>query len=362
MFDRTLLAKKIKDLEPYKVDNGRYDIRLDANESFADMPSEMKDKFAEIVRSVPFSRYPDPNASDLCSAFASVYGISSENIAAGSGSDEIISIIMNCFLDKGERVMTFTPDFSMYEFYAELAELETVKCPKAPDTLQIDFEKADKAIKDSGAKLVIFSNPCNPTGRIEKKSDIEALAEKNPNTIFAVDEAYMDFAEKLSEKESFLNNICSYSNVFVLKTMSKALGAAALRLGFIVGAKELIDTFKAVKSPYNVNSVSQAIGEAVLKEKTMLQTCTKAIVNQKNRLYGELSEMFPTADTFTNFVFIRTPLAEKIYLALKEKGILTRFFKIGEGALRITAGNEEENTVLVREIKKIKEALDYEKR
>lgn len=362
MFDKNLLAKKLANLEPYKVDTNKYKIRLDANESFFGTTGDTLNKFAVALRSCELNRYPDPDAARLCSAFADYFGISPENVAAGNGSDEIISIIMNCFLDKGERVMTFTPDFSMYGFYAELAELENIACPKTPDTLQIDFDIADKTIKQNGVKLVIFSNPCNPTGRIEKKSDISALAENNPNTIFVVDEAYMDFAGEYATSESFLGDVCDYSNIFVLKTLSKAIGAASLRLGFIVGGRAVIDAFKAVKSPYNVNSVSQAFGKSLLSESKTLRESADTIVRLKNELYDTVSsENLALADkyenSYTNFVFVETPNAEKIYTELKKAGILVRYFKIGVGALRITTGSADENKALVSAMRKIKEEI-----
>ncbi len=358
MFNKELFAKKLENLEPYKVDTNKYKARLDANESFIQMPQELCNRFTEIIRATDFNRYPDPDATALCGAFADFYGINEENVAAGNGSDEVISILMNGFLDKGETVMTFAPDFSMYKFYAELAELKTVSCNKIPGTLQIDFEEADKAIKNNGVKLVIFSNPCNPTGRIEKKADITALAEKNPGTIFVVDEAYMDFAEELSESESFLRDAQNYSNIIVLKTLSKALGSAALRLGFIVGDTSVINMFRAVKSPYNVNSISQAFGEAVLREKDFLRKCILTVTGNKNKLFDAICGQNLTgggkcAQMYTNFVFFESPRAEEIYTELKKKGLLVRFFKIGEGALRITAGSDDENTALISEMRKI---------
>lgn len=358
MFNEKLFASKLGGLVPYKVDTNKYKARLDANESFIQMPQEIRNKFTEEIRALDFNRYPDPDATSLCEAFAEFYGIDAENVAAGNGSDEIISIIMNGFLDKGSCVMTFSPDFSMYNFYAELAELKSVSCPKTKGDLQIDYTSADAMLKQNDVKLCIFSNPCNPTGRIEKKADIADLAAKNPDTIFIVDEAYMDFAGELAKSESFLADCSEYSNIIVLKTLSKALGSAALRLGFIVGDKAVVDMFKAVKSPYNVNSVSQAFGEAVLREKEMLRKCICDITNNRAKLFEVISEQNLTGadkpyEMYTNFVFFESPRAEEIYSKLKERGILVRYFRIGEGALRITAGSDNENIMLLEEMRDI---------
>ena len=203
-------------------------------------------------------------------------------------------------------------------------------------------------IKENNVKLVIFSNPCNPTGRIEKKADIQKLSQLCPDTIFVVDEAYMDFA-LIKDSESFLNETESYPNIVVLKTLSKALGAASLRLGFIVADKTFADMFFAVKSPYNVNGVSQVIGEILLREKDFLDECTKRLTDSAQKLRCEIIEkgLGNPYETYTNFVFYTDPDAENKQKYLRENGVLIRKFAISGGALRITAGNEEENRAVV---------------
>ena len=91
MFNKDLFAKKLENLEPYKVDTNKYKARLDANESFISMPSDIREKFGKIIAETDFNRYPDPDATALCEAFADFYGINAENVAAGNGSDEVIS-------------------------------------------------------------------------------------------------------------------------------------------------------------------------------------------------------------------------------------------------------------------------------
>jgi len=235
----------------------------------------------------------------------------------------------------------------MYSFYASLAGMKVTSVEKRAD-FSIDFDKAEKAIKESGAKMVIFSNPCNPTGRIEKKSDIRALASLFPDTIFAVDEAYMDFACVKSE-ESLLWETENYSNVIVLKTLSKALGAASLRLGFVVADKTFADMFYAVKSPYNVNGVSQKIGELLLSEKAFLDDCSGRLCESVQYVRSEIIKrgIANPYQTYTNFVFFTDKDADKKYSFLKENGVLVRKFGISGGALRITAGSENENEYLL---------------
>ncbi len=347
MFNENLFAKKLAGLTPYAVDTERYALRLDANESCFSLPEELTDSLAETLRRVDFNRYPDPSASALCGAFAAYYGIRKENVCAGNGSDEILSILMNGFVDKGEAVMTLSPDFSMYAFYALLAELRVVDCPKRAD-LQIDFAAAEEKIRTQGVKLCVFSNPCNPTGRIESKADIVRLATACPDTLFVADEAYMDFAGERRESESFLRDVTDYANIIVLKTLSKALGSAALRLGFVVADERFCRMFAAVKSPYNVNSVSQAFGTAVLQRPGLLRErtayITRAAISLRTALIDAgVAEMPPL---FTNFVYYRSPKARETYEYLKQNGVLVRFFE-SQSALRITTGTLSQNETLI---------------
>lgn len=346
MFNKDLFAKKLQNLEPYKVDTNPYKARLDANESFISIPEGIRAKMNEAVEAFDFNRYPDPDATLLKRAFCNYYGLKEENVGVGNGSDEIISLIMNCFLDFGSGVMTFSPDFSMYGFYATLAGMKNVSCPKRED-YSVDFELALKTVKENDVKLVIFSNPCNPTGRIEKKEDIKKLACLCPDCIFIVDEAYMDFAS-VKESESFLGETESYSNIIVLKTLSKALGAASLRLGFIIGDKTVADTFAAVKSPYNVNGISQKFGEILLSEKAFLDECTCKLVESTRSMRDAIIKcgIANPYETYTNFVFFADSKAEEKQKFLRENGVLIRKFGISGGALRITAGNDEENKMV----------------
>ena len=352
MFNKELFAKKLSSVEPYAVDTGVYKARLDANESFIALPEYIREKISKALASFDYNRYPDPNATKLKEAFCDYYGLKSENVGVGNGSDEVISLLMNCFLDAGSGVLTFTPDFSMYAFYANLAGMKVVSCPKKED-FSIDFVTAEKAVKENNVKMVIFSNPCNPTGRIEKKEDIQKLAAACPDTIFVVDEAYMDFAS-VKNAESFLNETENYSNIVVLKTLSKALGAASLRLGFIVADKAFADMFFAVKSPYNVNGVSQIIGEILLREKDFLDECTEKLSKSAQELRREIIEkgFGSPYETYTNFVFYTDENAEGKQKFLRENGVLIRKFGISGGALRITAGNEEENRAVIELLSK----------
>ena len=348
------LPEKLTKLKAYDPITGDYPVRLDANESYFDLPTEVKTKIADQIRKIAYNRYPDPVATEVINAFAAYYGISPDCVTAGNGSDEIITILLNCFLAKGSRIVTVAPDFSMYRLYAELAELEVVTVNKQ-ENLQIDMDALIEAAKHADA--VLFSNPCNPTSLGEPREAIIRLIESAPDCLMLVDEAYMDFWD-----ESVLDLVTKYDNLIVLRTCSKAMGMASLRMGFAVTDPYKTGLMRAAKSPYNCDAVTQAIAAAVLKEQELMQRCRDEIIVQTQRLYTAVDKLvtrFPQIlETVypprTNFVFIKTAHAQTIFEQLLQKGISVRCFP---NALRICAGSRREQTILLDQLEQIVQRL-----
>lgn len=347
------LNSKVKNLTPYEPISGTYEIRLDANESFLKFPQEIENEMVEALKNTAFNRYPDPMATKLVDGFSKYFKVNPECVTAGNGSDEIISVITNAFLQKGDKILTLEPDFSMYRFYAEIAECESVKYQK-DENLDVNIDDVIALANSEKVRIVIFSNPCNPTSRIITKEDIRKLI-NNTDALVVLDEAYMDFAED----ESLLGEFENYDNLIILKTCSKALGSAALRLGFAVANKTLTNVIRAVKSPYNVNSVSQALGEVLFAHPDYIDECIKTVVNSRKELYSQILEINSDKiekvfETHTNFVFMRVKNAKQVFERMKENSIIIR--NMGD-YLRITAGTEYENKKMLDTFKKVLEEV-----
>ena len=347
------LNEKVKNLTPYEPISGTYEIRLDANESFLTFPKEIEDEMVDALRNSALNRYPDPMATKLVKGFADYFNVDADCVTAGNGSDEIISVIMNAFLQKGDKILTLEPDFSMYRFYAEIAECESVKYKK-DENLDVNIDDVIALANKENVRIVIFSNPCNPTSRIVTKDDVRKLI-NNVDSLVVLDEAYMDFAGD----ESLLGEFENYDNLIILKTCSKALGSAALRLGFAVANKTLTNVIRAVKSPYNVNSVSQALGEVLFSHPDYIDKCIETVVNSKKSLYNELikiesDKIEKIYETHTNFVFMKVKNAKAVFEKMKENSIIIR--NMGD-YLRITAGTEYENERMLETFKKVLEEV-----
>nr|WP_319488136.1 histidinol-phosphate transaminase [uncultured Caproiciproducens sp.] len=339
------LNEKIKDLRPYDPIKGSYPIRLDANESFQPIPNRIALKIMESAVFTPYNRYPDSLASELCKSFAEYYQVNPEHVTAGNGSDELISVICNAFLMKGDAMLTVSPDFSMYHFYSSIVEAKSIVYQKSPN-MTIDVDKLIALANTNDVNLILFSNPCNPTSLGLQKEEVRRLV-TSVRALVVLDEAYMDFWD-----QSLLNEVEKYDNLMILRTCSKAFGMAGIRLGFAVANLALTNALKAVKSPYNVNSLTQKIGSIILNEPTLIHSAINEMINSRNMLYLEMSrvekcnkERMHVYPTVTNFVFIRISQAEEIYLALLKSGIAVRF--MGD-FLRVTAGTMEENKEFVK--------------
>ncbi len=339
------LNSKLKKLEPYDPIEGDYKIRLDANESYFNFNEQLGDKIVEEIKKIPLNRYPDPMATEAVNAFADLYNVPEKYVTAGNGSDELISIISSCFLETGDKILTLSPDFSMYAFYSSMYELKVETLSKEP-SLQINIPKVIDYCNNQNIKAVIFSNPCNPTSLGVTREDVIKLI-KNVYCLVIIDEAYMDFWD-----QSILDEVENYDNLIILKTCSKAIGLAGIRMGFAVAGETITNALRSVKSPYNTDSISQTICKTVLSEKKLLQECCVELVESRKALHEAvltLSKKYvmleKVYDSVTNFVFVKTAYGKEIYEKLLEKSIAIRYMG---NYIRITAGTKEENETVIK--------------
>ena len=342
-----IINKKIRELEPYEPISGTYKIRLDANECPENYPDFIKEEIKNAIDTIDFNRYPDPLAEKVVTAFADYYGINPKYVTAGNGSDELIFLIEAAFMEKGDRMLCVAPDFSMYKFYSSICEVECDTFIKSDD-LSIDTDALIEKVNRDNIKLLLFSNPCNPTGQGMTAEDARRLV-TSVNALVILDEAYMDFWD-----QSLINEVEKYSNLIIFRTASKAVGSAALRLGFAVANETISRAVKAVKSPYNVNTFSQVVGSIIYKNKDYLKNRQKTIVRNREKLYNDLLELSALSDDFkvynscANFVFVKTSFGKDLWNYLKDNSIVIRF--MGD-YIRISVGTEEENEELISCIK-----------
>ena len=345
------LNQKVKNLIPYDAVAGNYEVRLDANESFIDPGEEFRNQVFNEISKVNFNRYPDPNAVELRKKFAQFYGVNSDNVVAGNGSDELITVILGAFLRPGDKLLTFSPDFSMYQFYGEIYEKTNIVSVKEEDLILTGGDVID-AIEKNRPDAILLSNPCSPTSLVMSREDVLHIVE-NTDSLVILDEAYMDFSN-----QSIMKVAEKYDNLILLKTCSKALGMAAIRLGFAVSSSKIIRALNSVRSPYNVNALTQAIGTVIFSNPDYIKRSIGEIKKSRTYLYEGLlplegeTGIKRVVEPETNFVFVELENAEFVYNELKKKSIIVR--KQGD-YLRITAGTQKENDRVIQALGEITE-------
>lgn len=341
-------SKKFKALVPYtpgeQPKEMKY-IKLNTNESpFPPSERAMK-KAAEAVKNLQL--YCDPECRALVKKASEVFSVNTDEILFTNGSDEILNFAFSAFCD--EMHPAVFPDIT-YGFYPVFAEINRVPYEEIP--LKDDFTiSVDDYIGIN--KTIFIANPNAPTGIALSLNDIEKIVSSNPESVVVIDEAYVDFGTK-----SAVSLIRKYSNLLVTQTFSKSRSLAGGRLGFGIACKELIadlNTIKYSTNPYNINSLTQAVGAGVLEDEEYTKSNCKTIIKNREYLTKKLEAMgFFVLPSKANFVFARHDKIDgrALYEALKGKGVLVRHFDSERlrDYNRITVGTKEQIDILTQKI------------
>lgn len=341
-------SKKFKALVPYtpgeQPKEMKY-IKLNTNESpFPPSERAMK-KAAEAVKNLQL--YCDPECRELVKKASEVFSVDTDEILFTNGSDEILNFAFSAFCDETHPAVF--PDIT-YGFYPVFAEINRVPYEEIP--LKDNFTiSVDDYIGIS--KTVFIANPNAPTGIALSLNDIEKIVSSNPESVVIIDEAYVDFGTK-----SAVSLIHKYSNLLVTQTFSKSRSLAGGRLGFGIACKELIadlNTIKYSTNPYNINSLTQAVGAGVLEDEEYTKSNCKTIIENREYLTKKLEAMgFFVLPSKANFVFARHDKTDgrALYEALKGKGVLVRHFDSERlrDYNRITVGTKEQIDILTQKI------------
>ena len=297
--------------------------------------------------------YPDPEGKALKQAIADLHGLDPKQVFLGNGSDEVLAHVFLGLLKQKEAVLF--PDIT-YSFYPVYCKLFGIEYKTIPLGSEFEIKTVDYQLSNGG---IIFPNPNAPTGRAIARSEIEALLAKNKDSVVVIDEAYVDYGTQscipLLQGES-----CP-ENLLVVHTLSKSRALAGLRVGFAVGHPALIEGLERVKNSFNsypLGRLAQAGAVAAIKDQAHLEATSAKVIQTRNRLIKELNTLgFDTLPSTANFIFTRHPkhAGEKLYQALRDRGIIVRHFKSPriEAFLRITIGTEEQSNELVATLKEI---------
>jgi len=340
-------SSRTHELDPYTPGEQPQDlqyIKLNTNENpYPPSPkaiTAMREACGEAMR-----LYSDPNAKVLKQSIADFYGVELKQVFVGNSSDEVLAHAFAGLL-KHDKPLLY-PDIS-YGFYPVYCKKFGVQANRIPLAEDFSINVSDYTHEEeSGA--IIFPNPNAPTGIALSLEDIETILIANPSAPVLIDEAYVDFGAKTA-----ISLINQYPNLLVVQTFSKARSLAGLRVGFAVGHVDLIEALERVKNSFNAYPLDRAAiagGAAAMADKTYFEESCNKIIATRERTQLRLSDLgFESLTSKANFIFAKpdqskiNKSAKTLYLELKDKGVLVRFFdkpRIND-FLRITIGTDDE--------------------
>ena len=296
--------------------------------------------------------YPELQAIDLRTKLAEMHGLTPDNIVCGNGSDELLNFSFMAFCDEAHPAAF--PDIT-YGFYPVYAALNFVPYEEIP--LRENFSIAPEDYFGLG-RTIFLANPNAPTGMALSSAQIESILQANPDNVVVVDEAYVDFGG-----ESCIPLIPKYENLLVIQTFSKSRSMAGARLGFAAGNEALIRDLNALKfstNPYNINSMTMALGLGILLDEEQTQANCRAIMENRAYTVAALDALgFRTLPSSANFIFTVSDRigGAELYQKLKDRGVLIRHFdkpRISAYS-RITIGTREQMDILLKNIQEILE-------
>ncbi len=343
---QSILRKNIEDLEGYTPGEQPKQadlIKLNTNENpYPPSPRVLAAVRKEITSSLRL--YPDPVALELRKRAAALYNVGPENVMAGNGSDELLSILMRCYVGEGDCVAYPVPTYSLYETLIAIQGGESATVPYADDFA------IPAPLYFQSSKVTILCNPNAPSGTLEPVSEIARLA-RSVSGLLVVDEAYIDFADS---DESAIALVKRFPNLVVLRTFSKAFSLAGMRVGLAFGNEDIVRSLMKVKDSYNLCRLSLAAAAAALEDVEWMQRNVARIQRTRRTLIRGLRKLgFDVHASQANFVMARrgSDSIRWLHDGLRERGVLVRFFDTPElrNMMRVTVGRPAEIQALLRE-------------
>ena len=342
------LRSDIQEMQAYHVPKLQNMIKLDAMESPFLVPEDLIEPYLDYLVKAELSRYPDAGAEELHQTLRDLMDIPEDlDILLGNGSDELIQLLaLAC--DTGDTILSVEPSFVMYQMIAKFTRLN-YKGVMLDKNFEINLDETLSAIEKIQPKLIFIAYPNNPTGNAFDRGAIKKIIEAS-DALVVVDEAYYAYA-----RNSFLSEISSYPNMVLLRTVSK-IGFAGLRLGLLIGNPETIRHLNKLRLPYNINTLTQVSANFLLKEKDRIAENAQVIIDQRERLFGELKaiQALTVYPSDANFLLVKTPDANALFGFLKDNGLLIKNFATHPhlaNCVRVTVSTATENNVLLEQLK-----------
>jgi len=342
----------VNSLTPYvpgEQPQNRDYIKLNTNENPFGPSKKVIEAIDHFDRNL-LKRYPDPEATKLRQSIADYYQMDLNQVFVGNGSDEVLAHSFFAFFKKDKPIAYPDITYSFYPVYANLYNIDAHEF-----SVEDDFSININSIT-THCDGIILPNPNAPTSKYLELEQIKSLLIKHSNKVVIIDEAYIDFGG-----QSAVSLVNEHNNLLVIQTFSKSRSLAGLRIGFAIGQAHLIEALQRVKNSFNSYPIDQlaiVAGSAAMKDVNYFNECCSQVIKSRQWTHKELEALgFECIESKANFILAK-PInysAEKVYLDLKENGVLVRYFKHSKISdyLRISIDTQDNMQKLINTLKVI---------
>jgi histidinol dehydrogenase len=342
----------VRAITAYTLAPHRATIKINQNENPFDMPDEIKREVERRIARRAWSRYPDFDPAELLETLARFAGWKAEGAIAGNGSNELIQATLMVTVSPGSRVVIPEPTFTLYRQIVTVLGGEVLSVPLTSE-LQFDVDAIEERAAKDRADLIIICSPNNPTGCRIADEDLMRLA-RGFGGLIVVDEAYHEFSN-----HSVAPLLAELPNLIALRTFSKAMAMAGLRVGYLLASAEIAREVRKATLPYNLNFISATAAQVACERYDLLQPQIEKIISERERLLQRLSQFrgIEPKPSAANFIVARTAISpRKLFDELHARDILVRDvskYPMLSDYFRLSVGTPAENDRLIEALEEL---------
>ncbi len=347
------IRRDIQGMHAYAVQPSAGLVKLDTMENPYRLPPALQQALGERLGRIAINRYPAERTEDLRAALAAHAGMPADcAITLGNGSDELITMLSMACDVPGAVFMAPLPGFVMYGMSAALQGIRFVGVPLTAE-FELDEAAMLAAIEQHRPTLLYLAYPNNPTANLWDDATIDRLIEAmgRVNGLVVMDEAYQPFAARDS-----MPRLQRHPHVLLMRTMSK-FGLAGVRIGYLIGRRELIGEIDKLRPPFNVSVLNAEAGLFALEHADEYARQAAAIRAERERLFAQLRDLpgvrpFPSQ---ANMILARVPDAARAFAGMKQRGVLVKnvsaLHPLLANCLRLTIGTPDENPLMIEALR-----------
>ena len=331
-------------------------IKLGSNENPWGPSPKAMEAIKDEIKSI--NRYPESQLHELVAEIAEYSGVDdSQVIIGGDGADEIIDVLAKTFIDAGDEFIVPLQSYMYYEYLLKQYGAKPVYARWDLEENKLDVDSIFDAVTDK-TKMMFLCSPNNPTGTLIDKEVLMDIASKNPDVLIVIDEAYFEYSEVTNK-----DLINDFDNIFIIRTMSKVLGLAGMRIGYGLACAEIIEYMHRIKPVFSLTRLSFVAALNTFRDKAYIEESIKKGIESRQYLYDEVSKIdglnvFPSK---SNFMLINVRdtgfTATELALELMKKGIIVRdctsFKGLDEYWIRISICTLEEDEKFIEILKEV---------